>query len=69
VLTWDSDSEGYYAMVTDAAGEMRFRLIVERNGDGWGWTVLRPSQQGTSAQYGQAVTLHGAMWEAEQAAR
>jgi hypothetical protein len=65
-LTWDIDSEGYYATAIDEAGAMRFRLIVEPVGARWGWTVLGP---GASTQHGDADTLQGAMWGAEQAAR
>ena len=65
-LTSDEDSEGYYAKVTDAAGAMRFRLIVEPVGNRWGWTVLGPE---ASARHGEATTLEGAMTDADQAAR
>ena len=64
-LVWEKDGEAFYASVTEPAGEMRFRLIVENTADGWNWAVWRPGKYGESVRHGRAATLHGAMWDAE----
>jgi hypothetical protein len=67
-IVWEKDGEGFYATVLEPAGEMRFRVTVENDGCRWNWTVWHPGKYTGTLHRGRAVTLHGAMWEAERVA-
>jgi|HubBroStandDraft_5_1064220.scaffolds.fasta_scaffold2437068_1 hypothetical protein len=67
-IVWEKDGEGFYATAMELAGEMRFRVTVENRGSRWNWTVWRPGKYTGTLHCGHAVTLHGAMWDAERAA-
>ena len=64
-IVWEKDGEGFIATVIDLAGEVRFRLTVEADDGHWHWTVWCPGLGMGNLQGGHAVTLHGAMWDAE----
>jgi len=66
-IVWEKVGDGFYATVREPAGEMLYRLTVENDGSRWIWTVWRPSQYAGTVRRGHAATLHGAMWDAEQA--
>ena len=68
MVIWERSGEAYYATVAGPAGETLFHLIVESDGDRWDWAVWRPGEDRDQARHGRAVMLHGAMWDAEQAA-
>ena len=62
------DGEGIYATVMALAGDIQFRLTVEAYGGQWNWIVWRPGKYTGTLHRGHAVTLHGAMRDAERAA-
>lgn len=61
-IVWAKDGEGFHATALGPAGEIRFRVTVENDGSRWNWSVTGTLHRG------RAVTLHGAMWEAERVA-
>jgi hypothetical protein len=65
-VIWESDGNAFYGSVTGPAGEDQWRLVVERLGDQWDWSVWCSGNEAV-AVCGIAATRHGAMKDAEAA--
>jgi hypothetical protein len=68
-VVWERDGDTYYATVEEAAGGVRYRLVVERMNGSWDWTIWKPAIPEISARHGVADTVQDAMREAERAAQ
>jgi signal transduction histidine kinase len=70
-VPWLKADNGLFAAVATAAGDVRYRLVVEplprRNG--WDWTVWRPGGAAQPPRHGRATSVVIAMAAAEAAAR
>jgi len=58
----------FHATTRDLSGEVLYRLVVEKLGHAWDWSVWQPGEPMNMARHGVSATAQDAMRAAEHAA-